>query len=97
MHALVDLINYSNILLKLIILILFLMYSDFAKGNGYTYEKLGFKKLELTKPNYVWKNKNEILSRYQTQMKDEIKIMKSKGYDRIFDCGSYKWLWKNNI
>ena len=74
-----------------------LTYSDFAKGNGYVYEKLGFKKLELTKPNYVWKNKNEILSRYQTQMKDEIKIMESKGYDRIFDCGSYKWLWKNNI
>lgn len=72
-----------------------LTYSDFAKGDGHTYEKFGFKKLELTIPNYVWINKNEVLTRYQTQMKNEVKIMESNGYDRIFDCGNYKWVWNN--
>ena len=76
-----------------------LTYSDFAKGDGHTYEKMGFKKLELTKPNYVWwKETNlgdEIKTRYQTQMKHEVKIMEEKGYLRIYDCGSFKWEWSN--
>ena len=55
---------------------------------------MGFTKLELTTPNYVWRNKDEVLSRYQTQMKNEVEIMESNGYDRIFDCGNYKWVWK---
>ena len=71
-----------------------LTYSDFAKGDGHTYEKMGFTKLELTTPNYVWRNKDEVLSRYQTQMKNEVEIMESNGYDRIFDCGNYKWVWE---
>lgn len=76
-----------------------LTYSDFAKGNGNVYEKIGFKQLELTKPNYVWWNKDEILTRYQTQMKDEVKVMEEQGFLRIFDCGNYKWVWnkENNI
>ena len=73
--------------------------SDFAKGTGNVYAKLGFKKLELTIPNYVWYNHKtkDILTRYQTQIKNEVEIMELNGYDRIFDCGSYKWLWINNI
>ena len=70
-----------------------LTYSDFAKGDGHTYEKMGFDCLELTKPNYVWRNKYEVLSRYQTQMKNENEIMESNGYDKIYDCGNYKWEW----
>lgn len=73
-----------------------LTYSNFAKGSGSIYKNVGFECLELTKPNYVWWRKNnladEIISRYQTQMKDEVNIMKSKGYARIFDCGNYKWV-----
>ena len=76
-----------------------LTYSDFAKGDGHTYEKMGFKKLELTKPNYIWwKETNlgdEIKTRYQTQMKNETKIMEENNYLRIYDCGNFKWEWNN--
>ena len=72
-----------------------LTYSDFAKGDGHTYEKMGFKKLELTTPNYVWWNNDEqlLLSRYQTQMKDENIIMRDNNYVKIFDCGNNKYIW----
>ncbi len=76
-----------------------LTYSDFAKGDGHTYEKMGFKKLELTKPNYIWWKKSndgdEVLSRYQTQMKNEVEIMEENNYLRIYDCGNFKWEWNN--
>lgn len=72
-----------------------LTYSDFAKGDGHTYEKMGFKKLELTKPNYVWFNVDtkNILTRYQTQMKNEKEIMEDNNYIKIYDCGNKKWLY----
>ena len=75
---------------------LILTYSDFAKGDGYTYEKMGFKNLGLTKPNYVWFNNDtkEVLTRYQTQMKDETKIMEENNYIRIYDSGNNKWLYE---
>lgn len=69
-----------------------LTYSDFAKGTGNVYKKLHFEQLELTTPNYIWTNGNNVLSRYQTQMKDEYKIMTSKDFIKIYDCGNYKWL-----
>ena len=70
-----------------------LTYSDFAKGDGHTYEKLGFKKLELTIPNYMWCNNNKDLSRYQTQMKNENIIMRDNNYYKIYDCGNNKYVW----
>lgn len=73
-----------------------LTYSNFAKGSGSIYKNAGFECLELTKPNYVWwKGTNlgdEILARYQTQMKDEVKIMEANDYSRIYDCGNNKWV-----
>ena len=73
-----------------------LTYSDFAKGDGHTYKKFGFKKLELTVPNYVWFNNDtkEVYSRYQTQMKNEVEIMENNNFIRIYDCGNNKWLYE---
>lgn len=73
-----------------------LTYSDFAKGDGHTYEKMGFKKLELTVPNYVWFNNDtkELYTRYQTQMKNEVEIMENNNFVRIYDSGNNKWLYK---
>lgn len=72
-----------------------LTYSDFTKGTGSIYDKSGFMRLELTDPNYIWTNDNEIKTRYQTQMKNEKEIMSSNGYIRIYDCGNYKWFYEN--
>ena len=73
-----------------------LTYSDFSKGDGHTYENIGFKKIELTKPNYIWFNNDtkEVLTRYQTQMKNEIDVMESNNYIKIYDCGNNKWVYE---
>lgn len=54
-------------------------YCDISKGRGIVYEKLGFKLDSITSPGYLWINlkTGEILSRYQTQMKDEEEKMSS--------------------
>lgn len=69
-------------------------YSDATKTRGTLYEKLGFKFLRHSPPNYVWTDGHEILSRYKTQMKNEIETMKSKGYYRIFDSGNKVWVYE---
>ena len=69
-------------------------YSDVAKTKGTLYQKLGFKFSHQSKPNYVWTNGHDVLTRYQTQMKNEIETMTSKGYYRIFDCGSKVWVYE---
>ena len=66
-------------------------YSNFAKMSGNLYQKLGFKKIGLSKPSYVWCRGKEILSRFQTQMKEEAKTMHENGYFRIYDCGNEVW------
>lgn len=81
-------------------------YCDRSKFNGYTYSQLGFTKIKLTEPNYVWVNsKNEVLSRYKTTKQallnqgfgnenmSETEIMKSLHYMRIFDCGNDVYVW----
>lgn len=82
-------------------------YSNFAKTRGTVYEVLGFQNLGLTSPNYVWIKSLKALSRYQCQkhlLKDfkhlgntEDEIMHNRGYLKCYDCGSYKWVWYNNI
>lgn len=52
--------------------------------------------LDIYISDYVWFNNDtkEVLSRYQTQMKDEIKIMEDNNYIRIYDSGNNKWLYE---
>lgn len=67
-----------------------LSYCNISKFTGKSYEAIGFKMIRQTPPNYWWCNSGtcDILTRYQTQMKDEVNIMKDKGYRRVWDCGS---------
>lgn len=69
------------------------------------YEQLGFSDIGISKPNYVWVNKEDVLTRYQTTVKELIKlglgkegdsesdIMTSLGYLRVFDSGNKKFVW----
>ena len=72
-----------------------LSYSDIAKTKGNLYETLGFKLDHISKPNYVWwKSDVDYKTRYQTQLKDEVKTMHQNGYYRIYDCGNKVWIYK---
>ena len=77
-------------------------YADrrFSKGN--MYENIGFKLINITKPNYWWIKDNKVLSRYQTQKsrltkllgdkydpnKTEMENMNNAGFNKIYDCGN---------
>lgn len=84
-------------------------YCNISKFDGEVYYKLGFKFIELTKPNYVWVSNNgkDVLTRYQTMKKKLIKrfglddncketeddIMHFYGYMKIYDCGNIVFEW----
>ena len=81
-------------------------YSDNSRGVGNLYNKLGFKFLYNSVPNYYWcKNgikynrfnyrKDKLLRNGGDVNKTEVQIMHDKGHYRIFDCGSGKWLFEN--
>lgn len=69
------------------------------------YEQLGFRDIDISKPNYVRVNKEDVLTRYQTTVKELIKlglgkegdsesdIMTSLGYLRVFDSGNKNFVW----
>ena len=83
-------------------------YSDRRFGEGNVYLNCGFTKLEDTGPNYWYfsktdttkifsrvtfqKHKLKSLSSYDQSL-TEWEIMKSSGYDRIWDCGNCKYVW----
>lgn len=70
-------------------------YSDIAKTQGKIYDKLNFKFIEDSDPNYIWwKSDFDYKTRYQCQMKNEKEIMSSKGYVRVYDCGNKVWVYK---
>lgn len=66
-------------------------YSNFAKMSGNLYPMLGFVYVGLSKPSYVWFKGRQVLTRFQTQVKNEIETMHNEGYNRIFDCGNKVW------
>lgn len=82
-------------------------YCDIAKFTGNVYNKLGFKLISISEPNYVWVKGNKVLKRYQTQKhkllgaglgtdeQTENEIMEALGYYKVYDCGNYKFLFKN--
>lgn len=84
-------------------------YADISKFTGNIYTKLGFKWLEITKPNYKWINlkSGDIISRYQAQKSKLIKLniavdgdtevtaMQKIGYYRVYDSGNLKLEWSN--
>jgi len=83
-------------------------YCDRRLFNGIGYEKVGFKFLYNTKPNYYYLNNktDELMSRIKFQRHklenyfnqnfdstlSETAIMKSKGLYQIYDCGNSAWV-----
>ena len=79
-------------------------YCDKRWFTGKIYIDLKFSKANDTQPNYWYTNKIERFSRTkftkQTLIKDgfdsnksEWHIMQERGFDRIWDCGNYKFVW----
>ena len=84
-------------------------YADrrFSKGN--VYEKSGFTLMTISKPNYIWANKNNRFSRYQCQKHklkqilgdkfnpnlSESENMMMNGYNKIYDCGNLIFVLEN--
>ena len=79
-------------------------YSDLRWSNGNMYNKIGFCKLSKSEPSYWYfklKNFNNMFhknifenyrtSDYKNTHLTELEIMVSKGYDRIWDCGTIEW------
>jgi hypothetical protein len=83
-------------------------YADRRWSIGNLYEKIGFKFIDYTKPNY-WYLKLRYSLRYHRYgfrkdvLKDKLDIfdpqltewenMQLNGYDRIWDCGNIKYEW----
>lgn len=80
-------------------------YSDRCWGEGDLYPKLGFIKQHITRPNY-WYTKDFIQKIHRFAFAKhtlvaegydgnltEFQIMASKGYSRVYDCGSVKYKW----
>lgn len=68
-------------------------YSDIAKTKSDLYEKLGFTFLHDAKPKYVWW-KQDYDYKTRCKMINEIQIMQSQGYNRIYNCGNKVWIYK---
>lgn len=77
-------------------------FADRRWSKGNLYEKLGFMKVEKTKPNYfyiingVCENrinfqKHKLVAEGADPNKTEHQIMLEKGYYRIYDCGNMKF------
>jgi hypothetical protein len=86
-------------------------YADRRYSDGTFYEKIGFKKIGISKPNYFYfKNTINLLSRLNFQKNKlsgklekfdacltEWENMQLNGYDRIWDCGNHVFVWKSLI
>ena len=79
-------------------------YSDNSRSNGNMYEKLGFKFIHNSDPNYYYIvdgirkhrfdfRKDKLVRNGGDPNKTEIQIMSELGYNRIFDCGAKKWIF----
>jgi hypothetical protein len=80
-------------------------YADISLFSGELYNKLGFKKVSFSEPNYFWVvdgirkhrfnyNKKRLVRLGHDQNKSETEIMHSLGHYRVFSCGQEKWLFK---
>ena len=78
-------------------------YCDKRWNTGNLYEKLGFKFIRETEPNYFYVKGNKRHNRFKFRKniliqkgfdknKTEREIMKDLGYNRIYDCGCLKFI-----
>lgn len=81
-------------------------YSDIRWNSGSVYDKMGFEKVSQTKPGYFYLKNGQRINRINFQkhkLKDKLdrfdegltewENMQNNGYDRIWDCGHYKFEW----
>lgn len=77
-------------------------YSDISIFDGMMYEKIGFKKVSLSKPNYYWVvdkkrrhrynfSKKKLVSKGFDENLSEVKIMHQRGFYRVWGCGQIRW------
>jgi hypothetical protein len=78
-------------------------YADRRWSQGDLYQKLGFDFMGTTKPNYWYTKdyrtrehrfnyrKDVLVSKGYNSDKTEFEIMNELGYERIWDCGSFKF------
>ena len=78
-------------------------------GTGNVYEQLGFVLQYSTKPGYWWVEKYKVRhyrSKFNKQRliadgfdpsKTEVTIMRERNYDRIWDCGHLKYVWRTKL
>lgn len=80
-------------------------YSDNSRSIGNMYDKLGFGLSHESSPNYYYIinemryhrfnfRKDKLVKEGFDPNKTEIQIMSERGYFRIFDCGTKKWIYK---
>lgn len=84
-------------------------YSDKRYFTGKVYEHLGFERKTDTKPGYWYfksTNRREhrlnytksiLAAKYTDMSGSEWEIMKQLGYDRIWDCGNYSFIWNRRL
>jgi transposase len=82
-----------------------LSYCDLSYFNGLSYENMGFTNKGFTNPNYLYSNRaGNVLTRQQCQKhklvdqgfdkdKSENMIMEERGYLKVYDCGSARYVW----
>lgn len=85
-----------------------LSYADRRWSQGDLYEKLGFKFIDNTKPNYFYIDgkkqvrinrfnlrKNILVEQYNCpEDMTEVEFCNSIGFYQVFDCGNKKYIWK---
>jgi hypothetical protein len=85
-------------------------YSDNRWGLGNEYANIGFVENEVTPPSYFYFMvrekiryhrsgfmKNHIVEQMNSGIElSEIENMRLLKYNRIFDCGTTKWIWNSN-
>jgi len=97
-------VNYLNFFLKnyKIDERYILSYADISLFNGNMYNKLNFKYIHLTKPNYFWivdgvrhhrfkYNKQKLIKEGYSKDKTEVEIMHELNYYRIYGCGQVRY------
>ena len=82
-------------------------YANRRYSNGNLYHLLKFKLIDSTRPNYMYFRNNVLLSRVKCQKHKLSKLldnfdekmsekenMKNNGFDRIYDCGNYVFVFE---
>jgi hypothetical protein len=80
-------------------------YADISLFDGGMYERLGFNRVHLSKPNYFWVvnkvrnhryvfNKQKLIKQGFDPNKTEVQIMHEQGLYRIYGCGQVRYVYQ---